>query len=52
MYVRDTGSWVGIGWYLGFARLIQGATSYALVDPDGSSHEIQQHDNGVWRSGW
>ncbi len=50
MYVKDTGSWVGIGWYLGFARLVQGASSYALVDPDGSSHEIQQHDNGVWKS--
>ena len=27
MYVKDTGSWVGLGWYLGFARLVQGASS-------------------------
>jgi RHS repeat-associated protein len=50
MYVPNTGSWVGIGWYLGFAKLIQGSSSYAIVFPDGSSHEIQQNSNGVWQS--
>src|SRR2546422_512073 len=50
MYVKDTGSRVGLGWYLGFARLVQGTSTYAVVFPDGSSHEIQQYDSGAWKS--
>jgi hypothetical protein len=50
MYVKEPGSWVGLGWYLGFARLVLGTSTYALVFPDGSSHEIQQYDSGVWKS--
>jgi hypothetical protein len=33
MYVKDTGSWVGIGWYLGFARLVQGTATCAIIPP-------------------
>ena len=33
-----------------FPRLKQGTSTYAVVFPDGSSHEIQQYDNGAWKS--
>jgi hypothetical protein len=50
MYVKDTGSKVGLGWYLGFPKLVQGASSYSMIFPDGSSHEIQQQNDGIWKS--
>jgi hypothetical protein len=50
MYVSESHSRVGLGWYLGFPRLKQGTSTYAIVLPDGSSHEIQQYDSGAWKS--
>lgn len=50
MYVPERRSLVGLGWYLGFPKLIQGVSTYAIVFPDGSSHEIQQYTNGTWKS--
>ena len=50
MYVYERRSPVGLGWYLGFPRLKQGTSTYAVVFPDGSSHEIQQYTNGTWKS--
>jgi len=47
MYVPERRSLVGLGWYLGIPRLKQGTSTYAVIFPDGSSHEIQQYDNGA-----
>ena len=50
MYVKDTGSWVGLGWNVGFPRLVAGQYSYAVIFPDGSSHELLPNGSGVWQS--
>ena len=49
MVITEPGSWVGLGWRTGFPKLVQGSVSFAVVMPDGSSHEIVE-SGGVWKS--
>ncbi len=50
MTIPEAGSWVGLGWRIAFPMLVQGSSSYAIILPDGSSHEIADWGGGVWRS--
>jgi RHS repeat-associated protein len=50
MSIAEPGSYVGLGWRIGFPYLVQGSASYALVLSDGSSHEIMDYGSGDWRS--
>src|SRR5512139_1523391 len=50
MTIPEAGSWVGLGWRIGFPKLVQGSSSYAIVLSDGSSHEIVDLGGGVWKS--
>ena len=47
MVIAEPGSWVGLGWRTGFPKLVQGSVSFAVIMPDGSSHEIVE-SGGVW----
>ncbi|MDA2925575.1 hypothetical protein MYX65_13165, partial [Acidobacteria bacterium AH-259-L09] len=50
MKLMEPGSWVGLGWRLEMPKVLQGSTSYAVVFPDGSSHELVDDGTGVLRS--
>jgi hypothetical protein len=50
MRVGEPGSAVGLGWRLEFPKVVQGTTAYAVVFPDGSSHEIADYGGGVSKS--
>ena len=50
MTIPEAGSPVGLGWRIGFPKLVQGSSSYAVVFSDGSSHEIVDVGGGVWKS--
>jgi hypothetical protein len=50
MTLSTPGSRVGMGWGLDLPKLVQGTSSYALVLPDGSSHEIANYGGGNWES--
>jgi RHS repeat-associated protein len=50
MTIPEAGSYVGLGWRIGFSKLIQGSSSYAVIGSDGASHEIVDFGSGVWKS--
>ena len=48
--LAERDSWVGVGWTLLVARVIQAGGQYFVTLSDGSNHELFDYGSGIWRS--